>query len=88
MPINAPLTASAAADLRAPPWAAAVRDAVRDVAELERLLELSPGALDALARGLPDSAGVAVGVDRLVALALGAEGVADAMAFVHGPPRG
>jgi EF-P beta-lysylation protein EpmB len=49
LPINAPLTASAAADLRAPPWAAAVRDAVRDVAELERLLELSPGALDALA---------------------------------------
>jgi lysyl-tRNA synthetase class 2 len=44
--------------------------------------------LDALARGLPDCAGVAVGVDRLVALALGAEGVADAMAFVHGPPRG
>lgn len=36
------------ADLRAPSWAAAVRDAVRDVAELERLLELPPGALDRL----------------------------------------
>ena len=43
--------------------------------------------LDALARGLPDCAGVAVGFDRLVALALGAERVADAMAFVHRPPR-
>jgi lysyl-tRNA synthetase class 2 len=44
--------------------------------------------LAALARGLPDCAGVAVGIDRLVALALGAEGVAAAMAFEHRPPRG
>jgi lysyl-tRNA synthetase class 2 len=44
--------------------------------------------LAALGRGLPDCAGVAVGVDRLVALALGAEGVAAAMSFAHSPPRG
>jgi lysyl-tRNA synthetase class 2 len=49
---------------------------------------LDEAFLDALARGLPDCAGVAVGIDRLVALALGAEGVADAMTFVHRPPRG
>jgi len=42
--------------------------------------------LDALVRGLPDCAGVAVGLDRLVALALGADGIAAAMAFVHRPP--
>jgi EF-P beta-lysylation protein EpmB len=48
-PINAPLTALAPADLRTPSWAAAVRDAVRDVTELERLLELPPATLDALA---------------------------------------
>jgi lysyl-tRNA synthetase class 2 len=49
---------------------------------------LDEAFLEALARGLPDCAGVAVGVDRLVALALGADGVADAMAFAHRPPRG
>jgi elongation factor P--(R)-beta-lysine ligase len=37
--------------------------------------------LAALAAGLPDCAGVAVGFDRLVAIALGAERLADAMAF-------
>jgi len=37
---------------------------------------------------VPDCAGVAVGLDRLVAFALGAEGVAGAMAFVQRPPRG
>src|SRR3954452_6018294 len=46
LPINASLTAPVAADRRAASWVAAVRDAVRDVAELERLLELPPGALD------------------------------------------
>jgi EF-P beta-lysylation protein EpmB len=35
--------------LRSPSWAAAVRDAVRDVAELERLLELPARTLDTLA---------------------------------------
>ncbi len=37
--------------------------------------------LAALAAGLPDCAGVALGFDRLVAVALGAERLADAMAF-------
>jgi lysyl-tRNA synthetase class 2 len=49
---------------------------------------LDEDLLAALGRGLPDCAGVAVGVDRLVALALGAEGVAAAMSFAHSPPRG
>jgi elongation factor P--(R)-beta-lysine ligase len=49
---------------------------------------LDEAFLDALARGLPDCAGVAVGLDRLVALALGADGIAHAMAFVHRPQRG
>jgi lysyl-tRNA synthetase class 2 len=37
--------------------------------------------LAALAAGVPDCAGVALGLDRLVAIALGAPGLADAMAF-------
>ena len=37
--------------------------------------------LAALAAGLPDCAGVAVGFDRLVAIALGVPRLADAMAF-------
>jgi lysyl-tRNA synthetase class 2 len=37
--------------------------------------------LDALARGLPDCAGVALGFDRLVAVAAGAKSLAEAMAF-------
>ena len=37
--------------------------------------------LDALAAGLPDCSGVALGVDRLVMLALGAESLADVLAF-------
>lgn len=49
---------------------------------------LDEAFLDALARGLPDCAGVAVGLDRLVALALGADGIAAGMAFVHRPPSG
>jgi L-lysine 2,3-aminomutase len=48
-PINAPRTAPATTDLRAPRWAAAVQDAVRDVAELERLLELPAASLDSVA---------------------------------------
>jgi elongation factor P--(R)-beta-lysine ligase len=39
--------------------------------------------LDALTRGLPDCAGVALGVDRLVALAIGASELADAVSLVH-----
>ena len=37
--------------------------------------------LDALAAGLPDCSGVALGVDRLVMLALGAEQLSDVLAF-------
>ncbi len=37
--------------------------------------------LAALAAGMPDCAGVALGFDRLVAIALGAPRLADAMAF-------
>jgi lysyl-tRNA synthetase class 2 len=43
--------------------------------------------LEALALGLPDCAGVAVGVDRLVALALGLDGVGAAMSFAHFGPH-
>jgi lysyl-tRNA synthetase class 2 len=42
--------------------------------------------LAALAAGLPDCAGVALGFDRLVALAVGSDNVAAAMAFAHGRP--
>jgi elongation factor P--(R)-beta-lysine ligase len=53
-----------------------------------RVPPLDEDLLAALALGLPDCAGVAVGLDRLVALALGADGIAPAMAFAHSPPRG
>jgi lysyl-tRNA synthetase class 2 len=43
--------------------------------------------LAALATGLPDCAGVAVGVDRLVALATGHNDVASAVSFAHSRPR-
>ena len=42
---------------------------------------LDENLLAALEQGLPDCAGVALGFDRLVAVALGAQGLADAMAF-------
>ena len=48
---------------------------------------LDEDLLAALASGLPDCAGVAIGVDRLVALALGADGIAAALSFAHAPPR-
>jgi lysyl-tRNA synthetase class 2 len=44
--------------------------------------------LAALAAGLPDCAGVALGFDRLVALAIGSDNVAAAMSFAHGRPAG
>jgi len=44
---------------------------------------LDEALLGALERGLPDCAGVAIGVDRLIALALDLDGVAPAMAFAH-----
>ena len=42
---------------------------------------LDENLLAALEQGLPDCAGVALGFDRLVAIALGADRLADAMAF-------
>jgi lysyl-tRNA synthetase class 2 len=42
---------------------------------------LDENLLAALAAGMPDCAGVALGFDRLVAIALGAPRLADAMAF-------
>jgi lysyl-tRNA synthetase class 2 len=60
---------------------AARRRAGRHVPPLDEAL------LAALASGLPDCAGVAVGVDRLVALALGLDGVAGAMSFTHASRR-
>jgi elongation factor P--(R)-beta-lysine ligase len=42
---------------------------------------LDENLLASLESGLPDCAGVALGFDRLVAIALGANRLADAMAF-------
>jgi lysyl-tRNA synthetase class 2 len=61
---------------------AARRRAGRHVPPLDEQL------LEALALGLPDCAGVAVGVDRLVALALGLDGVSAAMSFAQVGPHG
>ncbi len=44
---------------------------------------LDEAFLEALEQGLPPCAGVAVGVDRLVALGAGLDNVADAMSFAH-----
>ena len=44
---------------------------------------LDEAFLDALGHGLPSCAGVAVGVDRLVALAAGLDNIAAAMSFAH-----
>jgi lysyl-tRNA synthetase class 2 len=48
---------------------------------------LDEDLLAALASGLPDCAGVAIGIDRLVALALDADGIAAALSFAHAPKR-
>ena len=61
---------------------AARRAAGRHVPPLDEEL------LAALAAGLPDCAGVAVGVDRLVALATGQGDVASAVSFAHSRPGG
>jgi lysyl-tRNA synthetase class 2 len=42
-------------------------------------LPIDPGFLEALRRGLPPCAGAALGVDRLVMLLLGNDGIADGM---------
>lgn len=56
------------------------RSAGRDVPPLDEDL------LAALATGLPDCAGVAVGIDRLVALATGQTDVASVVSFAHARP--
>ncbi len=50
----------------------------------QREVPLDTRLLDALAAGLPDCAGVALGFDRLVALAIGAASLHGAMAFPIG----
>ena len=47
----------------------------------QREMPMDTRLLDALAQGLPDCAGVALGFDRLVALAVGADSLRAAMAF-------
>jgi lysyl-tRNA synthetase class 2 len=48
---------------------------------------LDEDLLAALTHGLPDCSGVAVGIDRLIAVALGATDLSAAMAFAHSPPE-
>jgi lysyl-tRNA synthetase class 2 len=50
------------------------------------LLPLDEDLLAALASGLPDCAGVAVGLDRLLALATGQRDLASVVSFAHVPP--
>ena len=45
-----------------------------------------PRLLAALATGLPDCAGVAIGIDRLVMLAMGGCDIAGALAFAGDEP--
>jgi lysyl-tRNA synthetase class 2 len=52
--------------------------------ERDRAPPLDEAFLAALEAGLPDCAGVALGFDRLVALATGETSVASAMSFAHG----
>jgi lysyl-tRNA synthetase class 2 len=46
---------------------------------------LDEAFLAALARGLPPCAGVALGLDRLIALAAGVDSLAAALSFAHRP---
>ncbi|MBH98549.1 MAG: elongation factor P lysine(34) lysyltransferase, partial [Rhodospirillaceae bacterium] len=39
--------------------------------------------LSALSHGLPNCAGVAIGLDRLLAIALGLESISETMSFAH-----
>lgn len=62
----------------------AARHAAEDAARRQRGLPAQPAdpaLLAALASGLPDCAGVALGIDRLVMLALGLADIGGAMAF-------
>jgi lysyl-tRNA synthetase class 2 len=52
------------------------------IADNRPALPLPESLLSAMERGLPDSTGCALGFDRLVMLALGAERIADVMAFI------
>jgi lysyl-tRNA synthetase class 2 len=47
----------------------------------KRALPVDETFLEALSRGLPPCAGIALGVDRLVAILLGADGIGEVMAF-------
>lgn len=44
---------------------------------------LDEAFLEALTHGLPDCAGVAIGLDRLIAVAAGVSDIAEAMSFAH-----
>ena len=61
-------------------------NAARAQAGLEPM-PLDEAFLQALGEGLPACAGVALGFDRVVAAAVGAERVADVVAFTHAPSR-
>ncbi len=60
------------------------RDAQRRQAQGKRAMALDDQFMAAMAAGLPKCAGVALGVDRLVMLALGASSVQAGMAFPQG----
>lgn len=71
------------------PAAQRARHAAEHAARLARGLSPmppDPGLLAALAAGLPDCAGVAIGVDRLVMLALGESDIAGALALAADGP--
>ena len=53
----------------------------RRVKDGNQLLPEGSRLLDAMRKGIPQCAGVALGVDRLVMLALGAKSVSEVMAF-------
>jgi lysyl-tRNA synthetase class 2 len=62
------------------------RDAAKRRAAGNDVPPLDEQLLEALARGLPACAGVALGFDRLVAVAAGARRLADVMDLPHAPP--